>query len=276
MLGAQMRRISMLPLGFFLLLPSLGPLNPRVNQPGIEYGAPVSIGLGHARTYAIFEEGTEKVPIEFGIVLDSLALEGLPMSGAMLEWPLPLPAEAVSPYRYVAVNWNPAGHIPEEVYGVPHFDFHFYLMPRSEVEAILPSDPNFAARANRLPTANDVPPFYIVPAAPGEQAVSLAEPRMGVHWVDVRSPELQQLMGNPAGHQPFTTTFVYGSWNGRFTFLEPMITRAFLLSHPDVVLPISQPAAVPEPGWYPGAYRVSYDSDAQEYRIGLTDLTRRD
>lgn len=277
MLGEQMRTISILPLGLLLFLPSQGQLHPRVvDQPGIEYGAPMSVGLGQARTYAIFEEGATRAPIELGIELDSLALEGLPASGEMLEVALPLPAEVVMPFQYVVLNWNPTGHIPEEVYGVPHFDLHFYLTPRAEVEAILPSDPNFAAQANRLPSGDEVPPFYILPVAPGEEPVSLAEPRMGVHWVDARSPELQELMGNAAGHRPFTTTFIYGSWNGRVTFLEPMITRAYLLTHPDVTLPISQPAAVPEPGWYPGAYRISYDADARKYRIGLIDLTRRD
>ena len=86
---------------------------------------------------------------------------------------------------------------------------------------------------------------------------------------------LQKLFGNPAGYQPFTKTFVYGSWNGRFTFLEPMITRSYLLSHPDVVTPISVPSLYPQPGYYPSAYRVAYDSKAKVYRVALTELAHR-
>lgn len=33
------------------------------------------------------------------------------------------------------------------------------------------------------------------------------------------------------------------------------------------------PAAYPDPGWYPAAYRISYDAQAREYRIALTQLT---
>lgn len=279
MFAQATRRLGLLPLSLLALVSgceSDDPLDPLADRPGFEFGAPVQIGQGQARSYALYAQDGDRVPVEFGVALDSLALEGLPTQGAMLELPLALPADPVLPYRYVVLNWNPEGHPPEEVYGVPHFDFHFYMTPRSEVEAILPSDPNFARKANHVPEGDYLPPFYIVPVAPGEEVASAAEPRMGVHWVDVRSPELQGMLGNPSAYEPFTTTFIYGSWDGRITFLEPMISRAYLLTHPDVVLPISQPAAVPEAGWYPGAYRIVYDRDAKEYRIGLTDLSRRD
>jgi len=96
---------------------------------------------------------------------------------------------------------------------------------------------------------------------------------MGVHWVDVRSPELQNLLGNPGGYQPFTKTFIYGSWAGRYTFYEPMVTRAYLMSKPsDVVTPISTPAQYPLAGSYATAYRVTFDSQAKEYRVALTGL----
>ena len=39
-------------------------------------------------------------------------------------------------------------------------------------------------------------------------------------------PELQP---PPAG-KTFTETFIYGSWDGKFIFLEPMITKAYLES----------------------------------------------
>ncbi|MGW8265764.1 MAG: hypothetical protein ACWGSQ_05305, partial [Longimicrobiales bacterium] len=109
------------------------------------------------------------------------------------------------------------------------------------------------------------------PGGSGVQA-DVAVPQMGVHWVDVRSPELQAMFGNPGGYVPFDATFIYGSWDGRFTFLEPMVTRAFLLTHPDQLRPVSHPAAYPEPGWYPAAYRISYDAQARESRIALTQL----
>lgn len=100
-----------------------------------------------------------------------------------------------------------------------------------------------------------------------------AVPHMGVHWLDVRSPELQNLLGNPAGYQPFTKSFIYGSWNGAFTFVEPMVTRAYLLSQPDVTSPISMPVRDAQPGWHPTAYHLAYDAHAKEYRVALSGMT---
>jgi hypothetical protein len=92
-----------------------------------------------------------------------------------------------------------------------------------------------------------------------------------VHWSDVRSPELQQLMGKPEAYRPFTSTFIIGSWNGRFTFWEPMITRAHMLAKKttadpavrDQILPIAIPAMYQVPGNYPTAYRITWDPQAR-------------
>ena len=54
---------------------------------------------------------------------------------------------------------------------------------------------------------------------------------MGLHWLDIASPEL-----NGA---EFRYTLFYGSWDGRIIFDEPMITKALLESREtvDVTLP---------------------------------------
>lgn len=240
-----------------------------------QYGTPVKVGDGMARTYVVLDGKNQQAPMEIGVALDPRALDGLPTTG-MYQFELAMPQSAGGPYRFVMLDWNSMGHDPAGVYDVPHFDFHFYMTSMADVNAILPSDPDFATKANNLPTGAYVPPFYVVLAAPGADAASVAVPQMGVHWSDVRSPELQNILGNPSGYQPFTRTFIYGSWDGTFTFLEPMVTRAYLLSNPDVVTPVSQPQAYSQPGWYPDGYRVSWDPQAKEYRIGITGLTWHD
>src|SRR5690606_32730762 len=132
------------------------------------------------------------------------------------------------------------------------------------------------AKANNVPADADVPPFYAALAPPGAPISTIAVPRMGVHWSDVRSPELQNVLQNPAGYQPFTRTFIYGSWDGEFTFLEPMITRAHLLTKPNESIEVPQFPAVVHPGYYPKAYRITFDATAKEYRIGLAGLEERD
>jgi hypothetical protein len=233
-----------------------------------QYGPPQKIGDGMARTYVVLSAKAGQAPVELGIALDERALDGLPTDAGEHSLVLRLPEKSPAPYRFAELDWNPQGHPPAGVYTVPHFDFHFYMTTQAERDAITPADPLFAQKANNLPTGGYVPPFYAVPGVPAEQAV----PFMGVHWFDVRSPELQAMLGNPAAYQPFTKTFIYGSWDGRFTFVEPMVARAYLLTHPDVVIPISVPQRYAQPGFYPTAYRVTYDAQTRQYLVALAEL----
>lgn len=243
------------------------------DQPGMhrQYGQPQKVGNGMARTYVVLNAKEGQAPVEVGIALDAKALEGLPTTGMMYPFILPLPQKGPAPYRFAELDWNPHGHEPPGVYTVPHFDFHFYTISLEERNSIVPSDPSYAAKARNVPTGDAVPPFYI---AAGDPA-AIAVPMMGVHWSDVRSPELQGLLGHPELYEPFTKTFIYGSWNGRFTFFEPMVTREYLLTHPNTVSEIPVPARYPQAGYFPTAYRVAYDAQAKEYRIALTGLVKR-
>ena len=102
---------------------------------------------------------------------------------------------------------------------------------------------------------------------------------MGLHWIDVRSPELQAALGNPAGFQPFTRTYFIGSWDGRFIFGEPMITRDYLLGvrdgASDEVIPLPTAARAAPAGLYPTAYRIAYDARSRQFLVGLTEFQRR-
>lgn len=239
------------------------------DEPGMhrQYGTPVKVGNGKARTYVVLDAKSGNAPQEVGIALDATVMQGLPDDAAEHSYLLPMPAKGPAPYEFAELDWNPQGHPPTGVYTVPHFDFHFYAMPKAEWNAINPAtNPNFAAQANNVPAGGYVPPLYAVLKPPFLQPSDVAVPYMGVHWVNFTSPELNG--------QPFTKTFIYGSWNGRFTFYEPMITRAYLLTQPsNVVTDIPVPALRPLAGYYPSAYRVTYDAQAKEYRIALTSLS---
>lgn len=232
-------------------------------------GASRTLGQGTARTWVTVN--AQGAPTALGISLSELALSGLP-STPMAGMPsavmviLPLPAEAkATGFDHVAVDWNPNGHDPVQVYGAPHFDFHFYTVSDAVQQAILPSDPQFATKAANFPAAAFIPTGYVPP--PGVPAASTI-PVMGLHWTDVASPELNG--------KPFTSTFIFGSYDGRFIFIEPMITKAFLESHPNVTAAVPQPSRWATPGYYPTNYTVAYDAAAKEYRIVLASLTKRE
>jgi len=198
---------------------------------------------------------------------------------------LTLPAQNPTPYKFVQFDWNPAGHEPAGVYDLPHFDFHFYTVPVSVRDGILPNDAQYAAKAANFPAADFRAPFYIDAATPAQTSPAAASvPQMGLHWLDVRSPELQALAGHPENAKPFTKTFIYGSWDGKFIFDEPMITRAYIVAKRsatdaavrDELIPVSTAAHYAPAGFYPSAYRITYDAQAKEYRVALTQLARHD
>jgi hypothetical protein len=270
------------------------------DRPGVhlQYGTPVRVGNGRARTYVVLDQQAGGRPLEVGVALDEAALEGLPAPaaahgagenahGGMTIYDLELPQQHGTPYRFVQLDWNSAGHEPPGVYDVPHFDFHFYTITKAERDAIDPAvigEAEYAARANRLPPEPERAAADVPLGPPDAPPAAVAVPRMGVHWGSLNAPELQGLFGHPEAARPFTTTFLRGSWDGRVTFDEPMVTRAFILGRKaaaaaaqrDSVMPLPAAQRYRPAGDYPTAYRVAYDAQAREYRIALTRLARRD
>lgn len=237
----------------------------------VHHGPAVALHDGSARTYLVIEDG---IPIEVGVALDRAFLAALPEDGApggvvmptghsAFEYVLEMPAVNPTPFRHVFLDWVPAGHEPTGVYGHPHFDVHFYTTSVDERRTIDPGDPEFMTRAQRLPDPEFIPAGYIEPGLP-------PVPMMGVHLVDPASPELR-----PEDPEPFTRTFIYGSWDGRLIFIEPMVTRAFLEQRVDVKIPVPVAEHYDPQGYYPGAYTVSWDEATGEHRIALTDLLWR-
>lgn len=271
-----------------------------------QYGPAVKIGNGIVRTYVVRDKSSD-APIEVGVAMSEDAMEGLPAPVPMpmpaMSMPMPagnaashshvgslinlltMPTQNPTPYQFVELDWNPGGHEPAGVYDVPHFDFHFWTVSRDVRASIDPASPIYGQQAANLPANEYRAPFYLDGAtAAGAPAGAVAVPFMGLHWLDVRSPELQRLTGHPEAYKPFTKTFLYGSWNGQFVFDEPMITRAYIMAKRDAtdpavrdeVTPVSTPQHSSPAGFYPSAYRIAYDAAAREYRIALTQLAQRD
>ena len=68
---------------------------------------------------------------------------------------------------------------------------------------------------------------------------------------------------------------LWGSYDGRVIFIEPMITRAYLLTKPNVTEPLKLPARYLRPGYYPTQYSVKYDAEKKEYTVALEGMTLR-
>src|SRR5215203_3393867 len=125
--------------------------------PCVSYGTPDQLGNGTVRTYV---QSKDSRPLAVGAVFGESALTGLeqepsdgercydvdgdgttdPMMECAGGWehPLDLPRQSDLPLKWSLVNWNPHGHGAPGVYTYPHFDFHFYIQPKAERDAIRP------------------------------------------------------------------------------------------------------------------------------------------
>lgn len=292
----MLRRVPKL---FSLLLPvgvsiALGSCSPeRIAESELHQGDSADLGNGNVSTYVETDAAGDLVSI--GVRLSASALEDIPSEPdgtapcfdvdgdgtqdpmtecfMMLRRDLHLPtaaSQATAPFGYVQFNYNPMGHPPPApaVYGVPHFDFHFFLVGLEDVKEIRTGTCGFFIDCEvyeraRVPVpAQYMPPTYIeVGAAAGEE---------GNHLLPSTAPELAD---PPAD---FTQTFIFGSYEGHIIFYEPMIAASVFTSTLDECYSIAQPTAWEVAGPYPTKYCIRYLPDEEAYTVSLESFVRRD
>lgn len=233
-----------------------------------EWGTPRQLGNGEVRTFTTATPSG--IPKYHGLYMERAALEGLPsasdleassstrytdkygLNGEALpihymwsqEFFIPFPQPSETPFTFLGLNWNPMGHPP--FWPDPHFDIHFHMLPMATVDAITgPAAPTYDLPERYIPTG-----FARGPVV-DERVIT----DMGEHMVDPTVPEMN-------GGQ-FTNTLIWGAHDpdgdgtAELTFVEPMITQAYLQAHSGVnERPIPHPDVHTNAGTYPTAYEV--------------------
>ena len=237
--------------------------NPHGISDHVYRGPLVKMGNGQVR--AVFTVSPTGIPLALSIEMNDAALQGLsqdPNDFAHNTFVLSLPqmAKDLTAFNHITIDWNPKGHPPFEIYGKPHFDFHFYKISLKEQQAIPPYELD-SIPFNTFPPAGYVPNTYF--PSPG------GVPEMGKHWLDKNAPELNG--------SPFTKTFIYGTYDGAVTFLEPMITYDYISSGTQSSTAYDQPKYfAPEKKYYPTKYEVARDASKHTHTISLTDFKWRE
>lgn len=219
------------------------------------------LGEGSVRSWVSVDASGN--PTAAGVTFSETALQTLPKEPPPgqegTEVSINFPQIAGMPFKHIGFDWNPMGHPPAHIYDVPHFDFHFYTISEQERNGITMQGDDVARALKQLP-ADYLPEGYIyVPDG--------AVPRMGNHMVNPLSKELHG--------QAFTSTFLYGSYDGRLIFAEPMITKAFIEARTNITEMIKQPTKYQQRGYYPTKYSVRYDAARKEYTVALEGMTLR-
>jgi len=141
---------------------------------------------------------------------------------------------------------NP-GYETHDRYSEPHFDFHFYSIPVAQVLTIplaLPPLPDVPT--DRLPAGYVQPEFSV--------------PQMGRHCAP-----LSEFIA--VGPLDVTTIVGFMPDASYMHFIEPMISRDFLLTRENFTLSVPMPLRLGRATSYPTECVVHYDKDADAYHI---------
>lgn len=264
----------------------------RAAQAKTLFGKAQALGKGTAKSYAVTNDDGKLAAI--GVVFKASLLDGLPpernktsrcadldKNGRIddhgecegdyelrLALPAAVSARADVPIRWIAMNWNPHGH-PPEAWSVPHFDFHFYMIDEKAVDAIRVGPcPIFINCEDKKRALKKVPAKYV---HPDHVSVGAAVGQMGDHLIDVNTPEMAKQ--NP---RPFTKTMIFGAYDGRITFYEPMITLSYLRNLPaNGCAPIKQPRAWTRAGYHPTFYCIRHSKKHASYTVSLEGMRYR-
>lgn len=229
------------------------------------HGEALPLGAGKVTTYVVLSKAKDvtsgkKAMLEMGVEIPAAVMNSLPAQDAVVVMDLPAQAKS-TPFSYVMLDWNAHGHEPAGVYDKPHFDFHFYIQELTDVMSIEPGS-CFGLNCDAYQRAMKPLPVQYMPQ--GYMNVGSVVPYMGNHLINPASPEF---LGTP-----FTRTLLYGVYDGQITFVEPMITKASIVSGGDQCTAIPQPQRFAESGYYATKYCTKYDANADVYRISLQNF----
>jgi len=163
--------------------------------------------------------------------------------------------------NHLSMFWNPEGHEPLARYGVPHWDFHFFTLDAAQAAAI--DCKNLAQGDPRAVAAGWLPP--VPPNAPAGQ---FCVPLMGFH-----SEPVTEFKGPGVFLDgKFEKVMIGGYYQGRYQFIEPMITTATLEKRRTFSLPVPLPSSIGQATLYPTRFQAIFEKSADAYKFVFSNF----
>jgi hypothetical protein len=189
-------------------------------------------------------------------LMENMPPEGSGPAGAIAVLNYPPVVKATTYFDHAEIHSEPTGHPNNPAYAqanrylVPHFDFHFYGVPLSQVLTIPFGFFFDQASADRLPKFYAQPEPLSVPQM-GRHAALVSEFTATDHW----------LATMVAGFLPDASYM---------NFLEPMVTQELLLQRKSFVMQAPRPANLGHATRYPAECIVLYDKQTDAYQFMFT------
>ncbi|MEO6219565.1 MAG: DUF5602 domain-containing protein [Ginsengibacter sp.] len=211
-------------------------------------GPEVVVGNGYARTF--ITRSHTGVPQELGVIFTNEALSGLPATNTPYVLDFHPKALESTLFQHVALGWSANGHPLPGSFISSHFDVRFFMMSLGDRLAI---------------AAPPAPALYVLPPTgymPANYFPDVPGPQLGMHWTD-----LSFVAGVPVNH-----TMILGSYNGKFNFVSPIVTRTELVNGTSILsIPWTQPQLFADHGYYPTKYNI-YADDKNQHYVTLSDF----
>lgn len=206
--------------------------------------------------------------VDAGALVPLASIENAPKDVEMV-WPPAAAAKLMLPeavrektgFTELTMFWEAMGH-PPGPYLTPHFDFHFYLVPPAEQQAIDCADLGKPAALPSGYSLPDVPlPPPLVKMTGVGSLVGLCVPTMGMHALPGTDLESKDALRG---------SMVIGYYHSKPIFVEPMLSRAMLLEKRSFELAIPSIPGVAGP--YPHGFHAEYDAQQNAYRFVFADF----
>ncbi|RNI29173.1 DUF5602 domain-containing protein [Rufibacter latericius] len=250
-------------LSSMVLLPSCDLFDDDDPEPndGLQIYRGATVDIGNGKATAWISVNNEDEPVELGLELTNGALQDLPHTNfSVASVPLPDQAKELTPFDHIQIDWASQGHGMPGPTGPsfidPHYDIRFFMTSLQERMTIpAPTDPS--AKFDVLPPTGYMPADYF----PGGSRL----PGIGRHWAD------------GLGFLGMTNAMVLGSYNGKFTFVSPIVTITELQSRNKTSTTFSQPQYFQESNtYYPTKYNIYADETGeQNHQVTLSDFVLR-
>lgn len=182
------------------------------------------------------------------------------------------------PFAYVEVDWNTEGEPrgPNNSFISPHFDFHFYMQPQSDIDEHLTCVStngrvcdDFATSYDQMQLFQNMPDSQYVPSS-YRADVGSAIPEMGLHLLDASFDYTVENVNH-------TPTLIYGSFNGQVIFAEASVTLYTLqdvIATPGQTLSFAfqQPEAFATEIDWPTEFVITYLPETGGFQTGFANF----
>ena len=206
--------------------------------------------------------------LEAGVIVPMTMIENAPATMDMSKPMIPK-ADAVLEFpevvrkttflNHLGLFWNPMGHHPATRYGAAHWDFHFFTIQPSQAEKIDCSD-----LTQGDPKA--VAPGWLPPVSPNAPAKQFCVPLMGFHSGPVTEFKAPGVFLDGQ----FEKVMIGGYYQGRYHFIEPMITKTLLEQRKSFSLPVPAPVSIGQTTRYPTKFNATFETASNAYRFAFS------